>query len=141
MKLSKLSLALCLFGATALAVGGAASASTILINGSFEDGVPDNKLGLDNHALFGNLNTSGPSYDRWKKLIGWRTVAGPGIEVQTNRTLPQIDAQDGTHYVELDSTKNSAMAQTVSLKAGSYLLSFWYSPRTADTKTDRKSVV
>ena len=113
-----------------------ASASSIVINGSFESGVPGNTRGLNNGALFGNLNSSGPSWDRWRNIDGWRTVSGSGIEVQSNRTLPTIDAQDGTHYVELDSNSNSRMVQTIGLKAGNYLLSFWYSPRTGNAKTN-----
>ncbi len=113
-----------------------ASAASLLINGSFETGVPGNKAGLNNGALFSNLNTSGPSWDRWKKIDGWRTVSGSGIEIQSNRTLSTIDAQDGTHYVELDSNSNSRMVQTVALTAGNYILSFWYSPRTANAQTN-----
>jgi hypothetical protein len=115
---------------------GAASASTIVTNGSFESGVPGNTRGLDNNALFGNLDSSGASWDRWKNLNGWRTVLGSGIEVQSNRTLSTIDAKSGTKYVELDSTRNSGMAQTIALGVGSYMLSFWYSPRTSDPLTN-----
>ena len=127
------------FAALAVAsvlLGAPVSAATIVTNGSFESGVPGNTPGLNNGALFGNLNSSGPSWDRWRNIDGWRTVSGSGIEVQSNRTLSTIDAQDGTHYVELDSNSNSRMVQTVGLKAGSYLLSFWYSPRTGAARTN-----
>jgi len=131
-------------GAAALAIvsfGHVASATTVpavnyIVNGSFEDGVPGNKRGKDNNALFSNLDTSGPSWDMWTKIRGWTTVKGPGIEVQSNRTLTMIDAQDGTHYVELDSNSNSIMSQKVALSAGKYMLSFWYSPRTSDPLTN-----
>lgn len=113
-----------------------AAASTIVVNGSFESGVPGNSRGLNNGAYFGNLNTSGPSWDRWANINGWRKTSGSGIEVQSNRTLSTIDAQDGTHYVELDSNNNSSMAQTLALGVGKYVLSFWYSPRTYDPKTN-----
>lgn len=113
-----------------------ASAASIVVNGSFETGVPGNTAGLNNGALFGNLNNSGPSWDRWTAINGWTTTSGSGIEVQSNRTLDTIDAQDGTHYVELDSNSNSSMAQTLSLGVGKYLLSFWYSPRTSDPATN-----
>lgn len=112
------------------------SAATIVTNGSFESGVPGNTPGLNNGALFSDLNSSGASWDRWTDIDGWRTVSGSGIEIQSNRTLSTIDAQDGTHYVELDSNSNSRMVQTVGLKAGSYLLSFWYSPRTGAASTN-----
>lgn len=58
-------------------------------------------------------------------------MSGPGVEVQTDRTLSTIDAQDGDYYIELDSTANSSISQKVQLSQGTYLLSFWYSPRTA----------
>jgi hypothetical protein len=122
--------------ALAAAVAMPASAASIVVNGSFETGVPGNTAGLNNGALFGNLNNSGPSWDRWTAINGWTTTSGSGIEVQSNRTLDTIDAQDGTHYVELDSNSNSSMAQTLSLGVGKYLLSFWYSPRTSDPATN-----
>lgn len=113
-----------------------ASAASIVTNGSFETGVPGNVGGLNFNSNFNNLNTSGSSWDVWKKLNGWTSLSGPGIEVQSNRTLGTIDAQEGTRYVELDSNGNSSMGQNVALQAGRYLLSFWYSPRTSDPKTN-----
>jgi hypothetical protein len=107
-----------------------ASAATIVINGSFEDGVPGNTPGLNNGATFANMPTSGPSWDRWTAINGWTTASGPGIEIQSNRTLGSIDAHSGSYYVELDSNGNSRMVQSVALAAGDYVLSFWYSPRT-----------
>ncbi len=41
-----------------------------------------------------------------------------------------VNAQSGDQYVELDSHRNSVMAQDVSLNAGTYILDFWYQPRT-----------
>ena len=118
------------------AVAMPASAASLVVNGSFETGIPGNTAGLNNGALFGNLNNSGPSWDRWTSINGWTTTSGSGIEIQSNRTLDTVDAQDGTHYVELDSNSNSSMAQTLSLGVGKYLLSFWYSPRTPDPATN-----
>ena len=118
------------------AVAMPASAASLVVNGSFETGIPGNTAGLNNGALFGNLNNSGPSWDRWTSINGWTTTSGSGIEIQSNRTLDTVDAQDGTHYVELDSNSNSSMAQTLSLGVGKYLLSFWYSPRTSDPATN-----
>ena len=63
-----------LFSAAAVALmafSAAATASTIVTNGGFESGVPGNKKGLQNGALFGNLNSSGPSWDRWLAINGW----------------------------------------------------------------------
>ncbi len=122
--------------AASMVLAAPVSAASLLINGSFETGVPGNTRGLNNNALFSDLNSTGPSWDRWRAIDGWTTVSGSGIEVQSNRTLSTIDAQDGSHYVELDSNSNSRMVQNVALKAGSYLLSFWYSPRTPGASTN-----
>lgn len=119
-----------------LAFSTLAHASPIVTNGGFESGVPGNKKGLNNGALFANLNTSGPSWDRWLAINGWRRTYGSGIEVQSNRTLSTIDAQEGTHYVELDSNSNSGMKQTLNLGVGDYVLKFWYSPRTPQANTN-----
>lgn len=119
-----------------MAFSAAATATPIVTNGSFESGVPGNKKGLQNGARFGNLNSSGPSWDRWLKINGWTRTYGSGIEVQSNRTLSTIDAQEGTHYVELDSNSNSGMKQTLNLTHGDYVLKFWYSPRTAQANTN-----
>lgn|GEM_PF-1218829 len=129
---------LALAGALAgMAAAGGAAAATIVVNGSFEAGVPGDPAGLDNGLHFAALPATGGGWDRWTALDGWTTVAGPGIEVQTDRTLPGIDAQDGQYYVELDSTANAAMQQLVTLTPGSYALSFWYAPRTASAATNR----
>jgi len=128
-------LLVCAAGAV-LAFAAAASASPIVTNGGFESGVPGNKKGLQNGALFGDLNSSGPSWDRWLAINGWTRTYGTGIEVQSNRTLSTIDAQEGTHYVELDSNSNSGMKQTLNLGVGDYVLKFWYSPRTSQPNTN-----
>jgi hypothetical protein len=122
--------------AAAMALAGAANAATVVVNGSFEQGVPGNTPGLVNGALFGNLPSGSPSSDVWTDLIGWKTVKGPGIEVQTDGSLPTIDAQDGEYYATLDSGANSAMYQTVGLHPGRYLLSFWYNTETGNFRTD-----
>ena len=102
----------------------------ILQNGSFEDSTGNSK-GLVNRVTFNQLLTSNYSWDTWKTIDKWKNVSGPGVEVQTDRTLSTIDAQDGDYYIELDSTANSSISQKVQLSQGTYLLSFWYSPRTA----------
>ena len=121
----------------ALLAGGAASASTIVVNGSFEaDAGPgttkNNRTGAVNYV---DMPTSGPSWGIWDDLPGWTGAGGSGIEVQTDRTLGSIDSQDGDYYVELDTNRNSSMSQLVSLDAGVYELSFWYSPRTNNPAT------
>jgi hypothetical protein len=98
-----------------------ASAATILQNGSFED------------VSGGSVTYNGGNWKVYSSIPGWTTVSGSGIEVQTNATLGSIDAHTGNRYVELDShpgpNSNSKMKQNVLLEAGSYVLSFWYSPR------------
>ncbi|THH36089.1 VPLPA-CTERM sorting domain-containing protein [Aliishimia ponticola] len=114
---------------TALALSltaGAVSAATIE-NGSFED--------------LGSNSLGGSSWKIFSDLPGWTGV--PNLELQTNATLSSIDAQDGSNYVELASNQNAAIEQSVSLTAGTYALSFWYSPRIngANTSTNDMSYV
>lgn len=123
----------------AVAVGvftlGTANAASLLTNGSFEESAAG--LGKNNGATFSQLNTGpGASWDVWDSLNGWTKGSGSGIEVQSNRTLGSIDAQEGAHYVELDSNNNSSMFQDVFLAAGNYVLSFFYSPRTGNVNTN-----
>lgn len=113
-----------------------ATGATILINGSFETGVPGNASGLVNKAKFGNLLTSGPSWDAYSGLDGWSRASGPGIVVETDRTNNRIDAQDGEYYVALDSIGNSSLVQSVALGVGRYTLSLWYSPDKGNASTN-----
>lgn len=123
---------LLLAAAAALSFAMPTHAATLLINGSFEESpmVAGNAGGN-----FDTLNSSGRSWDIWNALPGWY-ARGPGIEIQSNRTLGQIDAQDGTRYVELDTTSNSMMVQNVALDAGRYELSFYYMPRQSRADTN-----
>ena len=126
----------------ALALSATAASAATIINGSFE--VVDGRLGLTGGGSDGDpLNslasgTGSGSWDVYDEIPGWTTIAGFGIEVQTNSTLSSIDAYDGEHYVELDSendgsnTSNSGMRQQFILGPGTYELSFQYSPRTGD---------
>lgn len=114
---------------------GTANSASLLTNGSFEDSTA--VTGKNNGATFSQLNTGpGASWDVWDNLNGWTKGSGSGIEVQSNRTLGSIDAQEGVHYVELDSNNNSSMFQDVFLAAGDYVLSFFYSPRTGNANTN-----
>lgn len=102
MKLHKiLFAALCLVGASAHA--------NLIQNGSFE--APDQAAG---------------TWNIYASLPGW-TSGSAGIELRDqNAGL----AQDGTQFVELDTTVNSWMEQTVATLVGQeYMLSFFYSPR------------
>lgn len=118
--------------ACAIVCATSASAATV-VNGSFE--ASTDVVGLVNGNNFDDLagSTRSSSWDVWNSLDGWASQ-GAGIEIQTNGTLGIIDAQDGEHYVELAShglsNSNSLMAQALDFSAGSYLLSFYYSPRT-----------
>lgn len=120
---------------TVLLVAGPANA--MIINGDFEDVTTLDPTGLVKGNQLSNLATAGSSWDVFDEISGWKTASGAGIEVQTNRTLGTIDAHSGQHYIELDShprsNSNSSMEQEVSLGAGTYALSFWYSPRTTNS--------
>lgn len=123
------------------AMSGAAAAKTVtpvnlISNGSFEDGTTGRPFGIVNGARFGQLPVSGPSWDVFQAVKGWKTASGSGIEVQTNATLPSIDAKQGSYYLELDGLDNSSISQKVHLGAGSYNLSFWYSPRTNNSASN-----
>mgnify|MGYP001191340243 FL=1 len=95
--------------ATALTAPLAALAGpSLIVNGSFE---------ADNIAT--------GSWSIWSNLTGW--TGAPNIEL---RDAVAGTAQDGSQYVELDTTGNSAMWQQVATAAGThYTLSWFYSPR------------
>jgi hypothetical protein len=116
--------------ATALLVGASTASAVVVTNGSFE---ADAGIALDGQAfstLVGGAPGSSNSWSVFTSLPGWTTISGSGIEVQTNNTLTTINAQDGSHYVELDSNNDSAMQQTITFTStGRYVLSFYFSPR------------
>jgi len=84
--------------------------ANLIVNGSFEE--PNIATGT--FSIFANIS-------------GWTTTFGPGIEIQDNVAgSPFLGAQ----HVELDSTGNSGMAQTIATALGTtYHLSFAYSAR------------
>lgn len=101
-----------------------ATAANLIVNGSFEDCAPVACPGAGAWAVFGSIP-------------GWMTMAGPGIEIQSNGADGAAATHFttfGTHYAELDShpgpNSNSTMQQALVLSAGLYELSFWYRPRT-----------
>lgn len=105
-----------------------AAGATLLVNGSFESGVPLNTRGTTNNALFGSLATSTggqPSWDTWRGLNGWTLASGSGIAALTDRYSNKMDARSGEYYVGLDVLNNTRMTQTVALRAGTYTLSLW----------------
>jgi hypothetical protein len=123
---------------TALLLAMPASA-TIVQNGSFE--MDPGTAGNGGASFTGLATPGGANWAIWDSLPGWTAVpsGGPGIEVQTDETLGTIDAQDGEYYVELDSTANATIRQSVFLETGTYELSFWYSPRLDDASTNGMS--
>lgn len=113
-----------------------ASASTV-VNGDFE--ISFDGAGQTNGNEFDDLagSTGSGSWDVWSTIPGWTTTSGTGIEIQTANTGGngiKVDAQSGDHYVELAShgagNSNSTMSQDITFSAGTYVLSFYYSPRT-----------
>lgn len=117
--------------AVALLAGVGAQAATVQ-NGSFEDSFKTR--GKNHNQKFDNLAAGrGSSWEVWDAVPGWTTSSGSGIEIQSNRTLSGINANQGSHYVELDSNRNSTMFQDVLLEAGQHVLNFFYSPRTSDS--------
>ncbi|MEL7525062.1 MAG: hypothetical protein AAFN16_04800 [Pseudomonadota bacterium] len=131
-------IAIASFASAVLLVAG--SANAMIINGDFEDVTTLDPTGIVKGNQLSNLATTGSSWDVFTEISGWKTASGAGIEVQTNRTLGSIDAHSGQHYIELDShprsNSNSSMEQGVSLGAGTYALSFWYSPRTGNADSN-----
>lgn len=99
----KKSLAAALLGLSAL---GANAASNLVSNGSFESTVQ-----------------SGGTWGTYPSLPGW--VGLPTVELRNNVSGV---AQDGNNFVELDTNRNSGIAQTI-VASGLVELSFWYSAR------------
>ena len=114
-----------------------AAQANLVYNPSFEMIRPIIDLG---NSLSGNAGSSldAGEWGVYTTIPGWTTVSGSGIEL--HRTPPSVVnpvlAPDGNVYVELDShpgpTSNSAMAQSLTLGAGKYQLSFQYRPRTTN---------
>lgn len=104
-----------------------AAGATLLVNGSFEAGVPLNTRGMTNGATFGAMSgNSGPNWDMWNNLNGWTKASGSGIAVMTDRSSNKMDAKNGEYYVGLDVLNNTRMTQSVALNTGTYTLSLWY---------------
>ena len=85
------------------------ASANLVTNGSFED----DAQGANSWNIYSNLN-------------GW-TGGEAGIELRNNVAGA---AYDGSNFVELDTTRNSQMWQTIDTDFGRhYTLSFAYSPR------------
>jgi hypothetical protein len=89
----------------ALAAFGA-NATNLVVNGSFE----------------ANAQAAG-TWNIYPNLVGWTGMTN--IELRNNVAGM---AQDGVNFVELDTTKNMSMKQSIT-GTGLYQLSFWYSAR------------
>ena len=112
----KKTFALALFAASMAAPLAALAAPVdLIVNGSFED----NLMANGNWSIFSSLN-------------GWSAGAN-GVELRNNIAGTALA---GVNFVELDTTANSSISQTVSTVNGQwYALSFNYSNR-ADTAVD-----
>lgn len=99
----KSTLVAALFGLSAI---GANASTNLVVNGSFED----------------TLQNSG-TWSTYGSLPGW--VASPTVELRNNVAG---SAQNGNNFVELDTSHNSGIAQTIFAK-GLVELSFFYSAR------------
>jgi len=88
--------------------------ASLVVNGSFEDpDIPQNSF-----ALFSSIT-------------GWTRFFGPSIEIQDRIAGNDLQpAFDGFQQLELDSTANTGIQQTITIPAdGLYNLSLAYSPR------------
>ncbi len=93
------------------------ASANLVRNGSFEDVSP--AAGLQTQAA--------GTWSIYSSIDGWSKTSAPGIEVRNNVAG---SASDGKNFVELDSTANTSMAQTILTAIGTYYnLSFDYSPR------------
>lgn len=123
-----------------LAVAAPTNAATVTIaNGGFEQGTVNTQRGTQNRIRFNQLMTSQQGWDVYSNLRGW-TIGGGGrkrVEIQSDKST-KIDAQDGDYYLSLDTGngRNSSISQSVALSAGTYVLSFWYSPESALVATN-----
>lgn len=104
-------IALTTFGACASAAP--APASNLLVNGSFE-----------------STNVANGSWVNVSGIAGWTWLGGPGTGFEIRNNMAGT-AQDGRNYLELDTTGNTRIGQSLdNLASGAtYDLSFWYSPR------------
>lgn len=95
-------------GVSLIAMAGFANASSLIVNGSFES--PDQPTG---------------SWGIYSSIPGWTSTNG--IEIRDNAVGT---ASHGTQFVELDTTRNSTMSQSIATQAGQqYRLTWDYSPR------------
>lgn len=108
-------------------LGSVASAATLVNNGSFE--MDADLKGTTNKIEFSKLIASDKGWDTYSALPGWTSVdRKSAIKVHTDKGAREVDAEFGETYVELDGKSSEAIRQTLTLKLGSYELSFFFSP-------------
>jgi hypothetical protein len=82
--------------------------ANVIVNGSFEDPAIDPG-----------------TWSVYDSLPGWTATAG----IEVRNAIAGI-AYDGNNFIELDTTQNSAISQTVATNASQhYTLSYYYAPR------------
>ncbi|BDF93590.1 DUF642 domain-containing protein [Pseudoalteromonas sp. KAN5] len=107
-----------------IASGFAAASTNLVTNGSFE-----------------NTATISGQWSLLNNLPGWQRSNNAKFEIQTNR-LGLITAQEGVQYLELDSTANYHVMQTLDTEADhNYEISFYYSARVSGNTTTNKAEV
>jgi hypothetical protein len=99
--------------ASLLSTSAFAVTPNLVVNGSFE-----------------STHVNSGSYVYAPAIEGWSQLAASGDRFEL-RNHKVGDAQDGSNFIELDSTGNTTIGQSfATLAAGaSYALSFWYAPR------------
>ena len=116
------------------------AATVTIANSSFENGTTGRPTGTSFGLRFSELNSFWPGWDTFNGLQGWTVSGGGGnrLEIHSDASW-RIDAHSGDHLISLDAGtgRNSTITQAVSIAAGTYILSFWYSPESnwASTNT------
>ncbi len=76
------------------------------------------------------------TWDVFPEIRGWRTAAGPGIEIQRGVAGAPLD---GAQHVELDSHASAAMYQILDTQPDHrYLITYWVSPRPGTDPDDNR---
>ena len=107
-----------------IASGFATASTNLVTNGSFED-----------------TATIKNAWSFLENVPGWQRSANAKFEIQTS-SVGIISAQDGNQYIELDSTANYSVMQTLDTEVGNnYEVSFYYSARVEGDATTNKADV
>lgn len=118
-----------------LSVAAPAMAATVTIaNAGFEGGTAGRPNGFTFGLKYAQLPGSFFGWDTFNGLQGWTVSGGGGNRVEVHSTSTwATDPHSGNYAVSLDAGtgRNSTITQAVSIAAGTYLLSFWYSPESA----------